>query len=433
MRQEALEKNARLPLRGSFFYGWVIVLMGGLGIFFSGPGQTYSVSVFIDHYITEFGWSRSFVSSMYSMGTLLAGLLLPFVGRLVDSKGHRKMNTVIAVVFGLACLWMSFVGNPIMLFVGFFLIRMWGQGSMSLGAVTLVPQWFVTRRGRALSIMALGGALSSAMLPPFNTWLIYTFGWRIGWRFWFVALCLVMAPLAYWLIRNRPEDVGLLPDGEKIPEIVTPEKIPEELDDSWTAKEAMRTRAFWLLLFCTTIPSAVGTGMIFHQVSIMNQAGLSPQIAAFVLSLMAIIQLPLSLVAGYVADKVKIRYVIAGNFIMQLLVLVVLLNTRSFHMALLYAGMRGITGSFEAIQGGVLWPNYFGRRNLGSIRSMAMTASVVGSAFGPLPFGFAFDYFGGYREVLIFCMIFPILGALAAIMSPPPKKKEQRVAIDVSA
>lgn len=333
------------------------------------------------------------------------------------------MNTAMALIFGAACLWMSSVGNPIMLLVGFFLIRMWGQGSMSLGAVTLVPQWFVTRRGKALSFMALGGALSSAALPPFNTWLNSTFGWRVGWRFWVAALWLVMAPLAYFLVRNRPEDAGLLPDGDKVPlEVTLPAETLTAHEDSWTAAEAMRTRSFWLLIFCTMIPSAVGTGMIFHQVSIMSEAGLSPQAAAFVLSLMAIVQLPFGFVAGYIADRIPIRFVVAGNFALQVAIIAVLLNTRSMAVAVAYACMRGVAGAFESIQGGVIWPSYFGRAHLGSIRSMAMTASVIGSAFGPLPFGFGYDLFGGYREVLLIAMIFPALGAVAALLSPPPRK-----------
>jgi len=132
-------------------------MISGLGIFFSGPGQTYSVSVFIDSYIKEFGWSRSFVSSLYSAGTLMAGLLLPLIGREVDSRGHRIMMPLISLVFAVACLWMSIVFHPIMLFVGFILVRLLGQGAMSLVSSTLAPQWFEKKRGRALSLMTLGG------------------------------------------------------------------------------------------------------------------------------------------------------------------------------------------------------------------------------------------------------------------------------------
>ncbi|HSL93621.1 MAG TPA: MFS transporter, partial [Bacillota bacterium] len=146
-----------------------------------------------------------------------------------------------------------------------------------------------------------------------------------------------------------------------------------------------------------------------------------------VLSLMAIVQLPFSFVAGHIADRVPIRFVVAGNFILQVGIIALLLNTRSMTMAVIYACMRGVAASFEAIQGGVIWPSYFGRTHLGSIRSVAMTASVIGSAFGPLPFGFGYDFFGGYREVLLIAMLFPALGAVAALMSPPPRKAQVTV------
>ena len=113
----------QLPMNTRVFYGWFIVALGALGVFFSGPGQTYSVSVFIDSYISDFGWSRSYVSSLYSLGTLCAGFALPFIGRQVDKRGHRVMTTVIALAFGSACFWMSLVSNPFMLFIGFMLIK----------------------------------------------------------------------------------------------------------------------------------------------------------------------------------------------------------------------------------------------------------------------------------------------------------------------
>ena len=113
----------------------------------------------------------------------------------------------------------------------------------------------------------------------------------------------------------------------------------------------------------------------------------------------------------------------AACFSAQLVVMAVLLKTSSVQTAILYGCLRGVVGGFEAIYPGVVWPNYFGRKHLGSIRGMAMTASVMGSAFGPLPFGFAFDRFGGYQEILIFSMIFPLLGVVAALLSPKPSRQ----------
>jgi len=411
-----------LPFNPTFFYGWIMVGVSALTIFFSGPGQTYSVSTFIDSYISEFGWSRSTVSGMYSMGTLTAGLLMGFVGNFIDRRGHRVMTTAITLFFGLACLGMSLVSSPVTLLIGFFSIRLLGQGSMSLSSSTLVPQWFIRKKGRALSIVSLGGALGSALLPPLNTWLIESYGWKIGWITWAVLLWLVMAPAARFLIRDKPEDVGLTPDGEARARIVT-ELDASPSEESWTVREAMRTRSFWFLLFCVMIPSAINTGLIFHQVSIMDQIGISAQSAAVVLSLMALIRLPVVLIAGQIADRVPARYIQVGSMAGLLVTMVTLHMTDSFQMALIYGALTGITMAFQIMVSGVIWPDYYGRHHLGSIRGITMMAGVIGSALGPLPYGYAYDLFGGYTEALTFSMVFPLLGIVAALLSTKPMKR----------
>jgi MFS family permease len=410
-----------LPINLPFFYGWIIVGISALTIFFSGPGQTYSVSTFIDSYIHEFNWSRSTVSGMYSLGTLVAGLFMGVIGNYIDKKGHRIMTTAIALTFGFACLVMSFVSSPLMLLAGFFSIRLLGQGSMSLSSNTLVPQWFIKKKGRALSLVSLGGATASAALPPINTWIIETFGWRTGWRTWSILLWFIMAPTAYYLTRNRPEDVGLFPDNTIDNQDVSENDITS-LKNSWTLREAMGTRSFWLLLFCVMIPSAINTGLIFHQVSIMNQIGITAQLAATVLSIMAIIRLPVVLFAGQLADRVPPRYIQAGSMLGLLLTTAVLFFSKTIEMAMLYGVLTGITMAFQIMVSGVIWPDYYGRHHLGSIRGITMMAGVIGSALGPLPYGYAYDIFGGYTEVLIISMIFPILGAIAAFMAKPPQR-----------
>lgn len=412
-------ENKRVPLNTPFFYGWMIVLLSGLGIFFSSPGQTYGVSIFIDSYIAEFGWSRSFVSSLYSLGTLTAGFLLFVVGRQIDRRGHRIMLPVIAFVFGLACIWMSLVLNPLMLFGGFFLVRLLGQGSMSLAGSTLTPQWFVKNRGKAMSLAALGGVIGSAVTPPFNTWMIQTLGWRVGWQVWALLLWVVMVPVGYLLIRNRPEDVGLTPDNEgAIAQSGSADDLVEQR--SWTLMSARRTRTFWLLLFCMFVPSMVNTGTVFHFVSIMGEQSITPAVAASVLSLTAIAALPSTFLAGYILDRYPLRIVMTITFVFQAIAMVILLRVSSVALALSYGVLRGSVQGFEAMCFNVMWPNYFGRKHLGSIRGFAMTSTVIGSAFGPLPFGIAFDLFGGYTQILLLMLIFPAVAGVCAFLARKP-------------
>ncbi len=423
MRRSEDSSKSALPIDTSFYYGWVMVFVSGLTVFFSGPGQTYSVSTFIDSYIQQFGWSRSTVSTMYSLGTLTAGLLMGFMGNLFDRKGHRIMTTFVAIGLSLACVWMSVVQDSMMLLGGFFLIRLFGQGSMSLSSVTLPLQWFSRRRGFVLSLVSIGGVISSAFIPPLNTWLINSLGWTEGWRIWALLLGVIMTPIAYLFIRNRPEDVGLSSDTKKPVESVRRDDAPLKEDELWTVREALATRSFWLLLFCSAIPSAILTAMTFHHVSIMSQLGLSVEMAAMILSSKALLRLPMMFLAGYVVDRVNPRLLMIATQSVLLIGISILYFANGVATAMAYGVVIGMMMGFHVVVNGVIWPHYYGRRSLASIRGVTMMVSVISSALGPLPFGLAFDIYGGYQEILGLSLIFPTLGVIAAFFAIKPNKR----------
>ena len=411
---------AKPPLQTRFFYGWVIVLVAGLAVYFSGPGQTYTVSVYIDSYITEYGWSRTTVSTMYSLGTFAAGMLMGAVGRLIDRHGHQRMSVVIAAAFGFALLLMSAVTSTTMLLAGFFLIRLLGQGSMGLVGGTLVPQWFIRRRGRAVSVLSLFGALSMATFPVMNIWLIQSLGWQNGWRTWTIVTWLLVAPLFHLLIRTRPEDVGLHPDNEKPPD---PEGGAPAQEEHWTLGEALRTRSFWLLNYITVVPSAIITGCVFHQISILGQAGLTPEAAALISTVTSLVNLPILLLAGGLADRYQVKYLMAAAQGILLAMVAALYAADSMPLVLVYGAAMGAQMGVQAIVREVAWPNYYGRRHLSTIRGVNMMAGVIGSALGPLPFGYAFDVFGGYSQVLLASMAFPLAGILVGLLADKPVKR----------
>lgn len=421
-------KDSNVPLNTPFYYGWIIVFISALSLFFSGPGQTYFVSVFIDSYIEQFGWSRSLVSSIYSFATLLSGSLLFLMGRLVDRFGQRIMTLIVGLLLGITCIWNSYLNGPVMLFIGFFMLRFWGQGSLVLLPNTLVSQWFIKQRGRSYSFLNVGGFIGAFTFPPLNAWMIYTWGWPVTWRIWAAVLCLGFAPLAYYLIRNKPEDVGLLPDSpsarsEANPESNHPLAVRMEQEESWTLKEAIRTRAFWLMLFCTAILPMISTGIVFHLFSILVENDLSKAAAPLVLAVMPFISFPVTFVVGILLERYKLHYILTLAFLLQIVAMFILLNSYTIEIAILYAVIQGVVGGVVAISLGVVWPNYFGRKHIGSIKGVAMTSMVIASAFGPLPFGIAYDYFGGYTEIIMIMAIFPMLAVIAAFISPPPKKK----------
>ncbi|AOM83734.1 MFS transporter [Salisediminibacterium beveridgei] len=407
-----------------FFYGWYIVMIGALSLFFSGAGQTYSNAIFIDYYIQDFNWGRSLVSGIYSAATFLAGMLLFKVGSSIDKFGTRKVSLTVSVLLAFAAIWNSFVIAPWMLFIGFFLIRLLGQGSMTLVANTLVPQWFIVKRGRALSLMMIGGFISSTAFPPMVAWLIEGFGWQTTWRVLGIMILVIFVPIVYFFMKDKPEDIGLLPDNKSSKdELETSTGKKKNVSDiSWTLKEAKKTRQFWLLLVCVSIPSMLNTGLTFHLISMMGGSGLSPTQGAFILSLMAAVGFPVTMAAGFVLEKVRANYIFALVFVGQFVFLIILLLTDSFVMAIVFGVVWGLVGGIERIVISYIFPDYFGRQHIGSIKGIAQTMTVIGSAFGPLPFGFAYDYFGGYTEILLLMFIFPAFGIVASLLASKPKK-----------
>lgn len=406
-----------------FYYGWVVLAISSLGYFFSGPGQTYFTSIFIDSYIKEYGWSRSTVSAYYSMATLIAGLLLVVVGRYADRVGQKKLILLAAALLGAACLWNSFMSSLWMLFLGFFVSRLTGQGAMTLLPSTVVPQWFIRRRAFAFSIMSMGGVIGSALIPPINSWLINSWGWPSVWRLWAGLLWLFFIPIVFVFLYNKPIDLGLLPDGQLADGSKSVEfNDYEEKNPSWSLQEAMKTRAFWGMLYCQILQPIIITGLVFHFVSILNSKGMSSASASFILSLLAVASFPTSLMTSYLLGRVKIHHVTVLIFLLQLAALAILLISQSIQTAVAFAVLQGISMGLQSVCGGVVWPNYFGMKHLGSIRGMIMTSTVIASALGPIPLGLAFDAFGNYTGAIMMIMLLPLVGVFAALISSKPNK-----------
>lgn len=416
-----LIKANQPPVKVSFFYGWIIVFISGLGLFFSGPGQTYSISIFIDQYIQHFGWSRSLVSMIYSLATLSAGFLMFNIGSLIDRYGHRRMSVFVGILLALTCFLNSLVSNVVMLAIGFFFIRLFGQGAMTLIPNTLVPQWFIRKRGRALSFMAIGSFLSAASFPLMNAWLIQTYNWSWTWIIWGSALLFLYLPLALIFIRNKPEDIRLLPDN--IPNHGTQEKeAHEHIEVSWTFEEAKQSKVFWLLIFCAGVPAMINTGLAFHLVSILEGKDVPATVTATVLSVMAMTGFPITFIAGFLLEKIKVNIILSFMFLGEVLFVLCLIFTNSSITAIIYGLIWGITGGLEVIALNYIWPTYFGREHIGRIRGTSMTVMIIASSFGPLLLGVAYDFFGEYNKILGGLLIFSLFGGIFSLLAKQPEK-----------
>ena len=396
-----------------------MVLIAAWGVFLAGPAQTYGVSVFVDPMLAEFGWSRSLISSAYAIATLVGAVGVILTGRLLDRYGHRRVLTGAAIGYGVAMFTMGVVADPLTLTLGFSLLRGFGIGALLLASRTLVSQWYVRRRGRALSLVAVGGALSLAMVPAGNGSLIEGLGWRVAYWFNAASVSLLFLPLAACLVRDRPEQIGQLPDG--LPPASTVGADSDVAETSWRLEAALRTRPFWLILCASMVPGLVITGLDFNLVSILAERGLPQGTAAAVFTASSLVTLPASLLSGQLVDRFPSRFVLSVGQSLLVAALAWLLITDVLWMALIYGMLRGLMlGTWEvALE--ATWPAYFGRRYLGGIRGVTFGAEVVGAAIGPLPFGLMYDLLGGHSAAILSVVVLPLAAVAAVLMAQPPR------------
>lgn len=419
-----------LPNRTPFFYGWVILVVGTFGIIMTGPGQTFSVSIFIEYIIEDLGISRTMVSTLYSIGTLIGGFSLPFWGRQIDRRGTRKLAGWISLLFGLSCIFMGFVQNALMLALGFILIRMLGQGSLGLVSQTVINQWWVRKRGTVMGISGLIMSLiGMGVFPTLVFALISTYDWRIAFGILGMAVLLLMMPVGLLFFRNKPEEYQLHPDGMTIPvsnELLMVDDL-HTIEENWTLSEAIKTRVFWILVIGTASFAFLGTGIFFHLVSIFDTQGLSAALAASVFVPVSIAAALSTLLGGYLADHFPLKYLLAFSLVMQAVSLFSVKILSGPGTAILFGVILGASMGISRTVGTVVWPAFYGRANLGSIYGFISAIGIVGAAIGPLPFGLVFDKTGSYQSVLVISAVVSILLGVLSLSIQKPTKSIQKI------
>ncbi len=370
--QLALRVNQR------FFYGWAMLGVGALGMFASGPGQSHIFSVFILPIGRDLAISHTSVSSAYAMATLVAAFGLPYVGRLVDRYGVRPVLLCVAVLLGFAAIAFGAVAGMVTLALGFGALRFLGQGSLMLCSANLVAQWFHRKRGLALSLMGLGFSLSIAAHPPLAQWLIDQIGWRAAWLWLGLMTWLLLVPAVALLVENKPESIGLVPDGR--PAQDGPSRGAAAAEVGLTVSQALRTPAFWVIGLSLATLSMLVTGLFFHQVSIFRHAGLTPQMAAWVFPISAVSMVLAMPVLGRMLDRLPTKPMFAAAMLTMTATILALVLVDDPATGALYGVVFGIANAAIHTHMSYVWPRFFGRRHLGSIQGTAQTIGVLGAS-----------------------------------------------------
>jgi len=412
--------------RFPFFYGWIIVLGAFLGSFAGGGMQSFTFSVFIKPISESMGWSRGALVGALTMRTLVSAALAPFFGVYVDRRGPRIIMVVSAVAGGVACLVLTQVNHLWQFYTAFILVGLaGGAGAGGVVANATVLKWFIRLRGRATAFGTMGNTAAGAILAPTVGFIILTFGWRSGWLLMAAIFLFLLLPVATLMIRT-PEDVGLLPDGAKTQdevEATVRRRSGGAVEQSWTLREALRTRAMWVLAVSMMV-GGVGVGsVVVHEYSYIRDMDFPVSVAVGVVSAHAIAASAGRLVWGFLVEKFPVRYCITALFSGSAAGLAILLSATSVPVLFVFAISYGINvGGFQVLTN-VAWADYFGREFVGTIRGALTPFTTGASALGPVLVGFTYDFTGTLFPAFVVLLAMFLAAAALVLLAKPPVKE----------
>ena len=403
------------------YYGWIVWLVSTVGLVSAAPAMGFTISLFYDHFINDFGLSRTAVSTLLGIATFLGALSLTWVGKQVDEHGSHRIGAMVSLVYALVLMALSvFITGPITLFFAFFALRAMGQGGMVLVSNTAITKWWETRRGWLMSLTVVVLALSETYYLRFLQALIDNYGWRNAWLVLGIAVAVTIVPLWWLLMRDRPEDFDLKPDGGFIlhedasnPAVLIADN--EAKITGRTLKEARRTPIFWVFMVGRFFSVLFGSGLIIHQVSIFAQVDHSALIVANVFGIMALMRMGLSLGLGRIISRVNPAYIMATQLFAMMIVLLTSMVMREEALIIPFAIAFAIVIAIGGVFDGTVWADLFGRKYYGEIRGFVYTVLVTGTSIGPIIFGACFDSFGSYTPIQIggaISLIFPLIMSL---------------------
>lgn len=388
------------PGRRRLYPGYAVAAVATVATAASGPGQTFVISLINEPLRTAFSLGKLPLATAYTVATVAAAIPLVLTGVLTDRLGPRRMLAVTAGAFGLACVAMSAAQGLLTVFLGFFLLRFCGQGSLYLVSSHATAMWFHRRLGSINGIKAVCVFAVWAFLPQLSLGLIDAFGWRRTYMLFAVAVWVSVIPLALLFVRDRPEDLGLRTDNDPPGAPHGPRAPLPEPEPSFTPRQARRSAAYWLLAAATVLPGLVGTAMLFDMQPILAGRGMTAADAARAISGWSVTMAVMAIPAGVITDRVRPSVVIPFSLAMTALSSAALALAATPVMAvgaMVAMGLGHATGSACAA---ATIARYFGRLHHGAIRSALTRMAIIGTGLGPIVTAASAEFFGDYRFAL---------------------------------
>jgi MFS family permease len=401
------------------YYGWPMLTAVSTAQVISWGILYYAFSVFVAPMQAELDWSTVELTGAYSLALLCSGLAAVPVGRWLDRRGPRLLMTLGSLLATLLVIAWSQVTS-----LAVFYLIMAGIGLVSAAvlyepAFAIVAVWFRRQRGRALTLLTFFGAFASFVFIPLSAWLTHLLGWRGALLALAGILAATTVPIHALLLRRRPEDLGLLPDGEAASDGAA--ALPGRQERSITTGAALREVRFWLLTFAFAASTVAGVTLTVHIIPYLIAVGHSAGFAATVAGLFGLMSLLGRMTIGPLADRVARRWITAGLIGMQLAGLAVLATAgRTGAGALLYVALFGAGSGTLTIMRAALLAEQYGPANYGTINGAQNLALTGARTVAPVGAGLLVVALGGYAPLLWGLVGVLALGAAAVLLAREP-------------
>ncbi|MDG0866252.1 MFS transporter [Candidatus Lucifugimonas marina] len=416
-----------LAARTPFFYGWAVVLAAGSTMFVRNAAATLTIAVFVFPMSEDLGWSRTLIVGAAAAAGVVSMFVSPLAGWILQRYGARVLMASSVFLLGAVILSLRWTTNPISFYLLFGAGRLMFQAPLQIGGSTAVAQWFVRMRGRSSSILGVSHSLGMGLFPLFAQLFMNASDgdWRMAWFWMGISVWVIALPLTLFVFVNKPEDVGLTPDGDESSADKNGEdsiKTAAEQEEQWTLKEAMRTPAMWTLALVGGLVFFIHTGVNIHQAAFLRDHGISPSIAASALTVMAGGTAVGSILWGNLLDRlpVKIVYSATAAWLGGMALLFLLVDTPA--MAFTAAALFGIGLGGLLVVPPVAVAHYFGRNSLGAIRGATEPFVSGGQAIGAIGAGLIFDYTGSYEATFPTFTAAAVIAIVLLALTRRPKK-----------
>ena len=386
------------------FYGWWIVLACSLIGFYFGGAIFYGFTAFFEPIREEFGWSYTQISFAASLRGLEMGIFAPIVGFLVDRFGSRKLIFWGTITVGFGLILLSCTRSLAMFYGSFLLIAFGAGGCASVVTMAAVANWFHKNVGIALGVMA-SGIGASGLMVPLIVQLIDVSGWRTTLIILGLGMLILGIPLSF-VIRNRPEQYGYLPDGispsDRMPHLKNQDPGVKAAEIGF--KEALKKRSFLYLIILDAIRMMIVAAVIIHIMPYLSSLGLPRFTAGLVAGAIPLASIIGRFGFGWLGDVFDKGYVMAWTFCIISLGMLAFCYVQVIWVVFVFLLLFSPGYGGSMVLRGAILREYFGRNSFGKMIGITMGAASIGGIIGPTLAGWAFDTFGSYRLVwLVFC------------------------------